>query len=55
MIEGPYELVRDSHDFASAIVGRDGWVVLHLVPGSRRNEQYADEVVELLNRQSRDA
>jgi len=45
---GPYTIRRDEYGHAVAIE-RDGFTVLHLQPGTERNEQEVDGIVALLN------
>lgn len=43
-----YAVRRDDQGFAAGI-DRDGWTVLHLTPGTTRNEENADRIVATLN------
>jgi len=44
-----YAVRRDQNGFAAAIT-RDFYTVLQLNPGTERNEEYAQEIVDILNR-----
>ena len=44
-----YTIEKDEHGYAKAIVCND-FYILHLVPGSMRNEKYAQQVVDKLNK-----
>lgn len=43
-----YRVRRDERGYIDGIE-RDGYTVLHLIPGTERNEQEAREIVRLLN------
>jgi hypothetical protein len=45
-----FKLIRDVNDFASAIAYGEIYI-LHLNPGSSRNESMADELVKYLNKE----
>jgi len=43
-----YKIERDVYGYAEAI-SLDGYFVLQLIPGSTRNEENIEKIVELLN------
>lgn len=43
-----FELVKDDHGYARAIA-IEGWYVIHLEPGTVRNEENAEKLLAVLN------
>jgi len=51
LMQPPFHLRRDKHGYAEAIDNADGVTVVHLTPGTLRNETEggAQAVVDMLN------
>lgn len=49
--QSEWRVEKDCHGYSTGI-GNGVWTVLHLVPGSVRNKQFADLVVAALNNHS---